>query len=258
MEKTMTMLTFLILVFAPNMAMGQADLMPQADERPALPFPAGIIAESLCGVTDELQDVELYNGTLGVTKAYVDEHQATTVQLQWLDETTMAERLPGHALGNIAGARWCTGTLIGHNLILTAGHCFDVQRGTTGWITPFAIHGGELAFVQPAQLAKLQIANFLYQINGETLVLREAVSFPVVELVEYRRLDLDYALVKLGPGADGKLPGQIFPVAETLTRVPIEDELLAVIQHPQGWPKKIEAGRVLKVVGSFAWYNDIH
>lgn len=239
-------------------AAGQPGSLPEVDERPALPFPPGIVPQSICGTTDELQDVELYDGTLGVTVAYVDQNQAATLQLQWENEATLAERLPDHALGNVAGARWCTGTLVAEALVLTAGHCFDEQKGSSGWLTPFKMSSsGQPEFAKPAALARLQKANFLYQINGETNQLRETMSFPVVELVEYRRQGLDYAFVKLGPNAAGKLPGAIFPVAEVLTRTPIVTEQLAVIQHPQGWPKKIEAGKVLKVDGSLVLYDDI-
>jgi hypothetical protein len=171
---------------------------------------------------------------------------------------TMADALPGHALGNVAGERWCTGTLVSADLVLTAGHCFDGQDGSTGWVTPFTLGpSGQPLYAEPAQLAKLQKANFLYQIDRATGQLRQASAFPVVELVEYRRDGLDYAFIRLGANGDGKLPGQIFPKAEMLTRAPIASEPLAIIQHPHGWPKKIEAGKVLQVNGSVVLYNDI-
>ena len=253
----MRILTVFLLVLIPTLAAAQPDPLPEADARPALPYPPGINPESICGTTDELQDVELYDGTLGVSKAYVTTHQPTTVQLQWLDGLTMLERLPGHALGNVAGARWCSGTLVGQDLVLTAGHCFDVQKGATGWFSPFKIVSGQPVFAKPAELAKLQAVNFLYQINGTTGVLREAITFPILELVEHRLQGLDYAFVRLGRGEDGKLPGETFPIAEVVTRAPVVDETLAILQHPQGWPKKIEAGKLLSVAGSTALYNDI-
>lgn len=228
-----------------------------ADERPALPFPPGITAESVCGTTDDLQDVELYDGTLGVTRQYADDHQVNTVQLQWIDLQAMAAALPGKAMGNVAGARWCTGTLIRADLVLTAGHCFDIQDGETGWLTPFDIIDGQIANVQPGELAKLQVVHFLYQIDGATMQPRVPSTFPVVELVEHRRAGLDYALIRLGRNAEGHLPGDGFPIATVSIQVPADEARLAILQHPHGWPKKIEAGKLLDVVGPTVKYDDI-
>lgn len=250
------LLIVLLLAFAINPSL-VGDSPSLVDLRPALPYPPGIEAESLCGINDDLQDVELYDGTLGVSRAYVKEHQPSTLQLQWLEEGAIAARLPGHALGNVGGARWCSGTLVGQDLVLTAGHCFDVQKGVTGWISPFRLEAGNPVFARPSELATLLVANFSYQIDGETMLLRKAITFPVAELVEYRRGGLDYAFIRLGRGNDGLLPGDLFPMGEALTRPPVEAESLAVIQHPQGWPKKIEAGRMLQVSGSSARYDDI-
>lgn len=63
--------------------------------------------ESQCGQVNESQDVEIYDGTLGVTVAFVNEHQGPVGQ-------TMR-----------GTSRSCSGTLIAQDLFMSAGHCFD-------------------------------------------------------------------------------------------------------------------------------------
>jgi Trypsin len=96
-----------------------------------LPENAGIddiyraILESQCGATDDSQPVEQYDGTLGVTTAFVNAHQAPVGQLQWNDNLAAIYTNPG----NVSGVRWCTGALVANDLFLTAGHCFDQLNG---------------------------------------------------------------------------------------------------------------------------------
>ena len=250
-------LAFVLLGAVVQAAVADADQPLVADARPALPWPPEISPETMCGTTEEYQDVELYDGQLGPSVDLVMRHQPTTLQLRWVDKDTIRSRLPDHAVGTVGGQPWCTGSLIGPSLVLTAGHCLDAQRGADRWFTPFRMVGNAPVFAPPEKLASLLVAVFLYQINGETREPREEIVFPVVELLEHRREGLDYALLELGPGADGRPPGDSFGAAEVATREPREAELAMVIQHPRGWRKKVEAGRILRTVGSEAWYDDI-
>jgi hypothetical protein len=74
--------------------------------------------ESQCGAADDSQPVEQYDGTLGVTTAFVNNNQRPVGQLQWNDNLASIYTNPG----NVSGVRWCTGTLITNDLFLTAGH----------------------------------------------------------------------------------------------------------------------------------------
>jgi hypothetical protein len=88
------------------------------------------IYESICGVEDDSQAVEQYNGSLGVTVDFVNKNQSPVGQLQWNNNLANIFTNPG----NVAGQRWCSGTLIANDLFLTAGHCFD--QNANGWRLP--------------------------------------------------------------------------------------------------------------------------
>ncbi|WP_306755269.1 trypsin-like serine peptidase [Paracoccus actinidiae] len=232
---------------------------PEFNSRPALPFPDGLSLESQCGLVDDLQHVEFYDGSLGIAENYVAQHEKTTVQLQWLTEPEIAAKLPDHAPGNVAGERWCTATLVNPTTLLTAGHCFDIGQGEVGWVTPFRFSSNGLPeFAEPEVLAMLFVANFGYQLSVQDGAMRDPDVFPVVALKEYRLGGLDYAIVEIGEDNEGRLPSELnHPVGKTDVRDVSATELLALIQHPQGDPKKIEAGSARETVGSSIFYDNI-
>lgn len=232
---------------------------PEVDERPALPFNDRTTLLSQCGILDDLQHVEFYDGTLGVSKAFVATHERSTVQLQWLSEEGIRSKLPDHLPGNIAGQRWCTAALIGATTLLTAGHCFDIGRGEYGWVTPFKLDtNGDPVAAEPATLASLFVANFSYQLSAANNQVRIPNVFPVTSLTEYRKVNLDYAIVELGANSDGKTPVDL---GHTISNLDIRDvtatEQLTIIQHPQGDPKKIESGSAQGTFGSHLFYDNI-
>jgi V8-like Glu-specific endopeptidase len=199
------------------------------DELPRTPvaFIDAIELESICGV-DDLQDVERYDGTLGVTKEFVNAHQAPVGQLQWLED------LPYLNPGNVAGIRWASGTLISADLFLTAGHCFDPNP--VGWKIP-RINGTNNP-IPPHEIAKNMKVNFNYQVDSSNSP-RAVRSFKVMELMEYREGGLDYAIVKL----DGE-PGKIFGYTKVANKDARLGDMLCIIQYPAGRMKKVEAGQV--------------
>jgi hypothetical protein len=82
---------------------------------------------SICGSTTDWQEVEQYDGTLGVSRGFVSLHQ---------------RRVGRHTRGTEA---LCTGTLISSDLFLSAGHCgyavgdhveFNYQVDPTGSMRP--------------------------------------------------------------------------------------------------------------------------
>ncbi len=201
------------------------------------------LIETICGATDDSQPVEQYDGTLGVTRAFVNRHQRPVGQLQWNDDLDTKYDDPG----NVKGARWCSGTLICEDLFLTAGHCFD--QDVNGWRVPRDDDTG--AAITPEEIALNMHVNFNYQVDPSGN-LRAEERFPVVELVEYRLGGLDYAIVRLG----GR-PGRRFGT----TRISADDaevgDMLCIIGHPAGQPKRIEAGPCTDLHDNRIGYDDI-
>jgi hypothetical protein len=206
--------------------------------------------ESLCGLQDESQHIEEYDGTLGPSRAFVNVEQSSTAQIQWTDLSAISAD-PNIDLGNVRDVRWCSGTLIREDLFLTAGHCVMAHTGEIPddpWRTPSRREGGSIRWLTPRELAPLMQVNFNYQKNGQTGELRTPDTYPVAALVEYGsdpgRGDLDYAIIRLGPGPDGKQPSSRYRIQnfDVSARALEDASNLTIIQHPQGQPKLIEAG----------------
>lgn len=210
----------------------------------AKPLAYETIIESICGTADASQPVERYDGSLGVSTEFVSRHQAPVGQLRWDDILTDRFENPG----NVSGVRWGTGTLISHNLFLTAGHCFDPNpRG--GWVVPRVSR--TTRSISSAEIAASMHVSFNYQVNasGEP---RTEFQVRIEELVEYRSGGLDMAIVRLAGN-----PGTRFGMGVPAIADPTERELVTIIGHPAGVPKRIEAGPVSKIAGDRIHYDTI-
>lgn len=208
--------------------------------------------ESICGRTDDTQDVETYDGTLGVTRKFVDQHEKPVGQLQWLDDLAQRFGGPGDSPGNVAGERWGSGGLIDEFRFITAGHCLDKNGG--GWQRPR--RGGIV--IEPEEIATLMRVNFNYQVAGDTGQLRPVTHFPVVKLFEYRLGGLDYAILELGKNDAEQSPGGLFGTLKVAAQDLRQDNaMLCLIQHPSGRPKQIEAGPMRHNVGGQIAYDSL-
>lgn len=111
----------------------------------------------------------------------------------------------------------CSGVLIGDNLALTNNHCLLENI--------------------PQELE----AEFDYEtdLDGQPLPVR---SFPIVDFVvstEEQRAGLDFALLELGPGADGRLPGSVYGRQCLSLRRAKRDDALYVVGFPLGGPRTV-------------------
>ena len=151
---------------------------------------------SKCGTTLDFQDVELYDGTLGVSQAFVAERQQP-VGIHIADGVTES----------------CSGTLIARDLFLSAGHCeittndevwFNHQRDSTGRRRTPVIHR-----------------------VTQVLVSKDTVSGDP----EQQQNAFDYAVVRL-EGAPAATFGYGRIADEEARAVSVQSPTLAVIGHP--------------------------
>ena len=194
--------------------------------------------------TDDSQPVEQYDGTLGVTTAFVNAHQKPAVQVQWNDNLGTIYTNPG----DVNGVRWGSGTMISADLMLTCGHLFDADPN--GWTVPR--QNGTSTAISPQEIATNMHVNFLYQVDP-TGTLRAEQTLP------------DHAADRVPPGRarHGDLPDRRQPRqhlrldARSSTTNPAVGDMLAIIGHPAGQPKRIEAGPCTSISATTVRYNDI-
>jgi V8-like Glu-specific endopeptidase len=201
------------------------------------------LLETICGATDDSQAVEQYNGSLGVTVAFVAAHQAPACQVQWNNNLATVYTNPG----DVSGVRWGSGTMISDDLFLTCGHLFDQTGG--GWQRPR--QNGTSNIITPQEIARNMHLNFNFQVDSAGN-LRPEQSFPILELIEYRLGGVDMAVCRIGGN-----PGATFGRTLISTTDAVRPEMLCIIGHPAGLPKRIEAGPTTDISGNFIRYGDI-
>lgn len=168
--------------------------------------------ESLCGTRD-LQHVNSYNGRLGVSQTYVKKYKGAVGALTSKNTPT--------------GGKYCTGTLIGNDLFLTASHC--VSSSTTSHYVAFR-----------------------YERKAGSTALETQEFFKIKAVVEEgAKKGIDYAIVRLDRSAAA------YGVTKIRAQDPKNNAVLAIIQHPSGEPKQIEAGKLQGLSGNYLRYADI-
>jgi V8-like Glu-specific endopeptidase len=187
--------------------------LEMSDDEAAFDEPAirDIEQLSVCGATNDAQHVNSYNGALGPSVAFVQAQKTSKGAM----ETTPTS------------GKFCSGSLIGTNLFLTAGHCVD-----GGSVGEFVAFNFERAAGSTALLTQTHVR--------VTAVLEDSLG------------GADYAILRL----EGT-PGNTFGVAPVAAADAAVGSAITIIGHPAGQPKQIEAGSVASRSGDFLRYGNV-
>lgn len=201
------------------------------------------VLESICGTADDSQAVEAYDGTLGVSAAFVARRAPMAAQVRWNAGLNTIYTNPG----TVSGAFFGSGTMVSDDLFLTCGHLFDPD--VNGWMSPRDNATGMP--IPAAEAATHMHVAFNFQ-NDPLGNPRPVQTFAIAELVEFRLGGLDVALCRLQGN-----PGRIFGRTAIRTEDTAVGEMLAIIGHPAGVPKRVEAGPATALDGNAVTYDDI-
>lgn len=176
--------------------------------------------ESICGANN-FQHIESYNNNFSS-----------------IGFNTSVVTVAGRSVGAIkpsasaAASSYCSGTLVGNNLFLTASHC--VGNGTVGDFVAFDYQRvGGAGNLRPQQF---------FQITG---VVEDGVNF-----------GLDYAVLSLSGAPGNSLNWQGIALGwKTVTNV-VSSNLL-IVQHPDGEPKQLDAGSNPQYTYGRIYYSNI-
>ena len=122
--------------------------------------------------------------------------------------------------------RSCSGTLIGHDLFVSAGHCFDPNPSPQTQVT------------------------FNFQ-TDPAANLRTEQRFPILGVLEHRLGGVDYEIIRLGGNPAGTFGFTLVSPVDAAV-----GDIVCIIGHPATAPKQIEAGPVTALSGNQIRYND--
>lgn len=186
-------------------------------------------------VDDGSRPVGQYDEPLEDDEKFVDKHRKPVGQVRWNEDIEGDD--PDHVvLEQYEGAPECSGTLIGENLFLTAGHSF-------------VIHGGP----PPTEVAQQMhvLFNYLEDTNDDSRGDRVEVKGLVEHVFQYA--GLDYALLEL----EGEL-GSEFGTATVAWGDANDGDELWIISHPNGKPMHFETGTATHFHDVRIGYDDIN
>lgn len=173
------------------------------------------LSRSVCGLLNSSQLTDNGNGTYSIA---LSEYQISGTSA-----------CPDEPYGDQPTAMFCTGFLVGEDLIATAGHCYS----STSVAGVRFVFGFEMTDSTTPQ--SVVSADRVYQ--GVSVVGRQLIN------------DLDYAIVRVDRRVTS--PGAVPLPLRRAGVVPMEEKV-GVIGHPAGLPMKIAFGAETEVYGNSA------
>lgn len=197
-------------------------------------------------------DVEFYVGGLNVSVDFVRRYSPAIGLVEWNDDLNVGFGGTGDDPGDVNGEPWATGALLRRNLFLTSGHCFD----PSGDSRRRPSRNGRA--ISPEEIARLMHVKFNFQRSAEVdAPAWQTKTYPVVRLIEHRLGGIDYAIIELGRNSEGRLPNQDFGyLMPAMSDVPV-DEIVCLMHHPNGRPKMVDTGVVVRNAGGVVAYVDL-
>jgi hypothetical protein len=235
-------------------------------------------AESAC-FGSKLKDIDEYKGTPSFPRLEVAALQRATVRITFQTSEAIetiaktAFKRKRYTLGDLpynAETAFCTGTMIAHNLVLTAGHCVHsdyFEKEAEGKPRMPRVYGRAESKLSDDELGRFTRVQFNEQ-AGYSVADADAAavagpmdkfSADVIEVVssDYKPPYLDYAILKLDPD---DLPEHVYAIGWSnmvVDNIPRRSTPLAIIQHPNGGKKRIATGTVLSNKGNRIFYADL-
>jgi len=224
-----------------------------------------ILNEAACGGGKDLQVPREYKppGPTAVSRATVLKRQSAVVRIIWTDRASKYrdvarkfEVKPEDSYSTFYNEAHCTGTLIARDLIITAAHC--IYGGGLGVDKiPLPEFTGNMPARGIAQLLRVE---FFYDTveDGKKI---DPVLFDVERLEDVPKeiyynyeYAIDFAILKIKPLSGTSREWETLrqrgvepvPLAE---RPPEKNEQVAIIQHPNGSPKRVAAGNAVRGEG---------
>jgi|GEM_PF-3996764 len=251
-------------------AVGKGEYSIPIAETSLKPFDAGAEPFSMCyGKVQDIKHVKDYVEESGITSNVVTETSKATFQVRWESyaEITLGGFLTQRrGQGGVAEETWCTASILENQYqtnpdairFISAAHCFQPERGNWGY--PKRPDGSK---INAFEIATLMIVKGWFQKRNNPSRVPPEFDASITRLVEYGfdgPRKLDYAIFEV---ARADIPTDLHDSGPTIrTDRPSKGESIAIVQHPNGLRKRVDAdqlsGRISSPNGNLLFYDNLN
>ncbi|HBA60563.1 MAG TPA: serine protease [Elusimicrobia bacterium] len=216
---------------------------------PVLSFSAG---KSIYGSDDRLNYYEasagmqtLADSVVSFWKSYKVTENAATGKMD-LTVRTLGDAknlCPGQKFRDENVGAFCSGSLVGEDIVMTAGHCVKTETDCAATKLVFGFKVGKAGEAGASSVAKSEVY------SCSSIVKRYLVGEPGSPAPAGQTLGADYALIKL----DRKVTGHKVAAVNRNPTTKKGDKLF-VIGHPSGLPLKVAGGAVVRDASKIGYF----